>query len=135
MNNWMKSEEAKKMFRLAEIERKYMPQVDTKDLPDAIKRLKESGVGVGVEQVPTSAIQPSQTNYIPEKVNRIIEAIKGGEYIGPVILSKDLRIVDGHHRVIAVKQITDGAKMNAIVIDLPIKKALKAYMEVSDEES
>ncbi len=126
--------ESERMIRLSEIKREDMPQVRSDDLPDAIRILQKSGIGVSVEKIPTNTIRPTQSNYNPDKVDRIVGAIEKGESMSPIVMSNDGHVIDGHHRLIAVKTISDNSKMNAIVINLPQKDALEAYRKVSNEE-
>jgi len=48
------------------------------------------------------------------------------------ILSKDKRIIDGHHRFLTGMLINPDMKINALVIDLPIKKLLPLTISYSD---
>ncbi len=122
------------MLRLAEIERKDMPQIKSDDLPIAMNHLKNVGVDIRIESISINNIKPTQEDFIPEKVDSIVKSINSGNSVPPITISADNYIVDGHHRWLAAKKISsEDGKINVVKINLPISSALKAYESVSKE--
>jgi len=48
------------------------------------------------------------------------------------IISKDMRIIDGHHRFLSAMLIDPNMQVNALQIDLPLKKLLPLSLSYSD---
>lgn len=126
-------DEINRMLRLAEIERKDMPQIKSSELPNSMQKLKDSGIDVKVDSKKIYDIKPTQDDYMPEKVNSIVKSITSGVDISPIVIAGDGHIVDGHHRWLAAKKIAPDKNINVIVINLPISSALKVYEKVSKE--
>lgn len=85
-----------------------MPQVTAKELPGALKQLKDMGVKFSKGQVAVGDLKPYQEDLIKVKVRAIMakkiptpESVKS---MKPVTISSDNYIVDGHHRWAAVKE-------------------------------
>lgn len=85
-----------------DIDRKDMPQVQSKDLKHFFKHLKDNNVSVKEKTVNPSTLNASQGHFHKEKIRSLITAMQKSESIGqPIIVSKDNYVIDGHHRWLA----------------------------------
>lgn len=127
----------RQLVKLLEIERKDMPQVKGKDIPDLLKTLADNGIAYRRGEVAVDRLKPTQNNGIPSKVDAIASNIKRGEPLHPIVVSRDGYIIDGHHRWLAVKKVcadngTTG-KMEVVMIMLPKWDALRMFDTAADQ--
>ena len=119
-----------------EIERKDMPQVRGKDLPEMLKTFRDNGIAYRKGKVAVNYLKPTQEDGIPSKVDAIVSTIERGIPLSPIVISRDDYILDGHHRWIAYKKVFGddlNVQMDCIVIDRPKWDALRMFDKVADE--
>ena len=88
------------------VRRSEMPQIDPDSLKQLLVNFKEQGVHVDHRLVNPTTLSATQGNFDRKKVESIMAEMgkekKGKEKkVAPIIVSKDNRIMDGHHRWIA----------------------------------
>lgn len=113
----------------ASMARKDMPQIDAVQHEAFVRWLNQRGVPVRPVDVPTSALEHTQKEFVQAKVDRIAE--KGLEALraGPrVIVAADLSILDGDHRQRAYEQL-GSPTVPCWVIGLPRDEALAVAHE------
>ena len=85
--------------------RSQMPQIDNPI--EFINWLKKvHGIPYSLERVPTGTMKPTQKHFDVEKVRGMVKSAMDGKFpkiSDPVITSRDLRILDGHHRWAALR--------------------------------
>lgn len=82
-------------------------------------------VAVAAAKVPIKFLKPIQNEINAEKVHGMlqnIESIKND----PFIVDKDNKILDGHHRLAALKQWNPDYIVKAIRVDIPIEDLIRA---------
>lgn len=106
------------------IVRHKMPQIAANDIDNFIQWVKSEGVNVREIQVPVKDIKMTQKEIESEKVEKMmgdeIDSLKN-----IVIISNDLHLLDGHHRVVAIYNLDDSISMKALQIDLSIDELLE----------
>lgn len=110
-----------------------MPQVKRNDLVEAVKILRQNGIRVTIEVIPSGDIgylNHSQKTVNQAKVANIIRDIKRGVKMPPMITSQDYYIVDGHHRYIAYKTLNAAVSLKVLKIHLPKKEAILSWKGV-----
>ena len=119
---------------LAEIERKDMPQVRGKDMPDMLKAFDDNGIAYRRGKVAVSLLKPTQEDGIASKVDAIATGLQSGKTFSPIVVSKDGWIMDGHHRWLAQKKVNgDNYSMEVVMVMLPKMDALKMFDKIADE--
>lgn len=116
--------------------REDMPQVSTDDLGDAIVKLQQKGIEVTEDAVMGSKLNTSQKEIDTDKVANIVDKLRGMRLsdMKPVIISSDNFIVDGHHRVEAVKFMgKEKHKIPCLRINLKRDDAIDVYKKVERE--
>ena len=98
--------------------RKDMPQIDKSDIKDAVSILRDNGIEVQSDNILPGDLKHSQKEVIKSKVQNIINDMKGGKKMPPIIISKDDHIVDGHHRNEAYKVHKPKEKISVVRINL-----------------
>lgn len=117
-----------------EIERKDMPQVKGKDLPEMMQTLRDNGIAYRKGVIAADKLHPTQEDGIPSKVDAIASGLTQGEPLNPIVISMDGFILDGHHRWLAVKKIYEpDFKMQVVMIMKPKMDALQMFDKVADE--
>lgn len=87
-------------------DRKDMPQIDGKDMQEFMQFLKKNGVGNSTNKIDPEKLKPTQGQFHKAKVQAIVDKIDAGEYTPKAILvSKDNKIIDGHHTWLAHKHL------------------------------
>lgn len=102
------------------IERKDMPQIKKKDLPEFFKYMEDKGVTVTKETVAAASLKATQKNFDDEKIIQSMDTAKTDK---PIIISMDDYVIDGHHRWLGA--VNTGSKINVVRVDLPVKKLLR----------
>jgi ParB-like chromosome segregation protein Spo0J len=93
-----------------------MPQV--KDLPVFLNSLKKSGIGWRERKINPAELMPSQTEIDQNKVDNLRVAYRQGilNDTCSVIISKDIFVIDGHHRMAACR--LEGVPLRVIQVDM-----------------
>lgn len=118
---------------LNEIKREKMPQVSSSDLSKVIEIFEENGVLVTREKISPSELNVTQENYNSEKVEKLVKKILSDKKIGPLLVSEDYSILDGHHRGVAGERIEkekeNSIKLPIVRFHLEQEKALVQLMD------
>lgn len=80
-----------------DIPRNKMPQISVDDLFDYYE-IKSSEVSL-------DDIIPTQKERVPGLTKKTIEKIKSGDFNRPIIIDRDNKIINGHHRYDAYKSL------------------------------
>ena len=107
------------------IPRAEMPQVKAGDRGAMVNFLKARGIDSSKEQLPPTALKPTQAEFSPAKVQEAADRTDGDRSI---IVSADGYVVDGHHQWLAQRQ--KGEPINVIRLDQPITQVLDALKEM-----
>lgn len=105
------------------VSRSKMPQINSKDITDFVKYLKDKGVSVSPSVIDVSKVGMTQKDINVDKVKDLL-GVEKSNLAKPVIISKDNYILDGHHRVVALYNIDKNFKLKTIKVDLGIKDLL-----------
>ena len=109
-----------------------MPQVKTQDLGKALDMVADK-VRVTKETIPASKLKKSQKELYKDKVKGIANRFNSPKDMKPLIISKDNRIVDGHHRWgAAIYKWGEDVKIPVHRINLTIDNAIKLYKHIAD---
>jgi hypothetical protein len=91
------------------IKRADMPQVASEDYPEYVKHLKANGISLKEGEMNPDDLKPIQKEFAKPKVensiDKMIESLKSGGKLKPIIVSSDNYVIDGHHRWIAHKNV------------------------------
>lgn len=82
-----------------------MPQIANNDLPDFIEYLSRKGVTVLDTRVRLKHLKPTQREINVQNVHDKLDSFVRGNRVKKFIVSKDNRILDGHHQMFALKMI------------------------------
>jgi len=106
-----------------DIDRKEMPQVASKDVVNFIRHLKKNDIKVTRKKVDPSSLNATQGQFHKKKISDLIDAMDKSDYNPkPIITSKDMYILDGHHRWLA--HVNTGEDIEIYHIDLPINELI-----------
>lgn len=105
-----------------------MPQIVDHDA--FMADLKQDSITVTQSSRPAKELKPTQKNFNQEKVDDMKES--GDWSKKPIVISSDDKIIDGHHRWLAAKQLKKD--IDVCIIDLPVRGLLeflkgKPYIE------
>jgi len=100
---------------------------------------KDDKVNVSMQKVTVGKLHPIQKQiYFDKSIDALAEfgrdksmafmTSKGNVFI----MSKDLYIIDGHHRFLSTVLLEPKTQVNALIIDLPIAKLLPLTLSYSD---
>jgi ribosomal protein S18 acetylase RimI-like enzyme len=106
------------------VSRKDMPQINSKDVGEFVKYLKDKGVSVSSSVINVSKVGMTQKDINVDKVKDLL-GVEKANLAKPVIISKDNYILDGHHRVAALYNIDKDFRLKTIKVDLGIRDLLK----------
>ena len=106
------------------VSRKDMPQINSKDVGEFVKYLKDKGVSVSSSVINVSKVGMTQKDINVDKVRDLL-GVEKANLAKPVIISKDNYILDGHHRVAALYNIDKDFRLKTIKVDLGIGDLLK----------
>lgn len=88
------------------INRKDMPQIASTDVNDFLRFVKKNGVKVERKAIDPSLLKPTQNQFNKSKIRGMMDYMQSGSYSPKaVIISKDNRVMDGHHRWLAHKEL------------------------------
>ncbi len=111
-----------------EIMRDDMPQINKDNLPEMLRLFKTYEIPYRINNIETNKLKAYQDDYVPEKLNHMVDVINNGENIlkNPILVANDNKIVDGHHRWLAARKcFGDNFKMKCIQIMLPSDDVFK----------
>lgn len=109
-----------------DIPRSEMPQIKSVHHDKFLDFLKKRGVMFVKTDIYPNEILPTQKGYDVNKVrNYIADPCKTGLFNKRIIVSKDFRVVDGHHHAVAFKIGFPNRPMPVYQIDLPINALLR----------
>jgi len=137
MNGMQKLVESAILEMIQEIERKDMPQVRGKDIPDILDIFDKNDIEYREGLAKCGDLKPTQEDYKPEKVKSMVDSMKSGDWeASPIFVSKDAFVLDGHHRWLAYKEAyDDNYKIPVISVDLSHEDALKVFSIGADKVS
>jgi len=96
-----------------------MPQIRSDLVPEFIAYLGKNDVKVRNKAIPASKLKPTQDELNKSKLDYM--ATKGTEQLlKPMIVSSDNYVLDGHHRLGALRMKAPNAQVPAVVVDLHI---------------
>ena len=96
---------------------------------------KDDIVKTKLKKVTVSSLKPLQSQiYFDKAIQKIakkgVDKIKKSKKI--LIVSRDNRIIDGHHKFLSAFLIDPKLKVNALEIDLPVKELLPLSLSYTD---
>lgn len=111
--------------------RESMPQIQGKDLQQALTKLEQVGIPVSGSKVALKSLRPMQKAVNRTKVLEISKSYKKGANMPPMVVSQDNFIVDGHHRWLASMH---AGRVDEMVIKIGLQKeqALQVYSKLSN---
>ena len=109
------------------------PDDDRTVFQQLLDSVAEEGVSISSQEPPfdkrpVGELKATQREIKAGKTYGIANAYLQGDYDpreAPIIISSDNHILDGHHRYSAMITADPDAKMNVIVVDMPMKKFLE----------
>lgn len=110
------------------VSRDKMPQINSKDVGEFVKYLKDKGVSSSSSVIDVSKVGMTQKDINVDKVKDLL-GVEKSNLAKPVIISNDNYILDGHHRIVALYNIDKNFKLKTIKIDLGIKDLLNVARE------
>jgi len=103
-----------------DIAREDMPQITSDCVPDFLQFLQDHGVDHRRTKLVAGHLKPMQNEIRTEKV----KAVKN-KPAKPIIVSRDMRILDGHHRWAAQVSEDRHGKIDCYLIDADMSKLLQ----------
>jgi GNAT superfamily N-acetyltransferase len=122
--NRLNEDTVKHITKSLGVSRKDMPQINSKDVGEFVKYLKDKGVSVSSSVINVSKVGMTQKDINVDKVRDLL-GVEKANLAKPVIISKDNYILDGHHRVAALYNIDKDFRLKTIKVDLGIRDLLK----------
>ena len=112
-------------FITIDIPRSKMPQVSVDDLIDQykIEKIKMS----------LSDIIPVQRERVPGLTKKTIKKIKSGTFDRPILVDRDNRIVNGHHRYDAYKLLGQDNVEVIKILDATVWDLIDEYSHTADD--
>ena len=101
-----------------------MPQIRQEDIPEFIEFLKNKGVGVLDTRIRISGLKPTQKELNVQRVHDKMDSFVRGVRAKKLIVSRDNRILDGHHQLFALKLI-NRKFVPAFRVNINMKELLK----------
>lgn len=84
------------------IPRREMPQIAGKDLQHFFSYLKDQNIKVNKTSLDPNSLSPTQGHFHKAKIEEIKKSMEDGSYkTSPILVSKDDKVIDGHHRWLA----------------------------------
>ena len=103
---------------------RFLPQMNA-PLDYVLQKLDEEGVGYKIIEVDPNDLQPSQGITFSDEVGKA-----NVNDMNPIWLSSDMKVLDGHHRM--VRAMLDGIKLKGVQIDLSDKDANRVLNKIQD---
>lgn len=122
--NKNKEDTVKYISKSLGVPRSKMPQINSKDVADFVKYLKDKGISVSASNINVSKIGMTQKDLNVDKIKGLM-GVNKSNLSKPVIISKDNYILDGHHRVASLYNLDNNFKLKTIKVDLGINDLLK----------
>jgi hypothetical protein len=104
------------------IPRHVMPQIPQAKLEEFSKYLKTKGVKSKILELPTHLLKPTQTEFNQEKVDTLKKDPELSKKA--LIVSQKGKILDGHHRYLAHKELKS-PNIKCLYCKLPMLKLIK----------
>lgn len=105
-----------------------MSQISSKDVPDFVKFLNGRGVRVQKRKAPVGQLKMTQLEINTDKVVKLMGA-ESSNLSKVVLVSKDMFILDGHHRIAALFNKDKYYRVDILHVDLKIQSLLKVARE------
>ena len=102
------------------IERKAMPQIWSRDMPEFLAYAAKRGVPITRELTTAADLHPAQAHYNPDQVVQL----KAEMLAKPLVISKDNYVLDGTHRWVRLTQDDPHRQIQVIRIGLPATQAI-----------
>lgn len=106
------------------VPREEMPQIADQHKMGFVDWLEEQGIVVQYMDIPVSLLRSVQDEIDLKKVQHLTDTMPDAAKRKAVIVSKDLHIVDGHHRWLAMLNRDPHQTIAAYRVNLPIKELL-----------
>lgn len=107
--------------------RSRMPQID--EPADFVRWVKsECGIPYSMDHRLVGSLKPTQKHFNTEKVRGMAENARNGKFPkidAPIVVSRDLRILDGHHRWAALRMMSPRNKIHTYTLPVSIEEVLK----------
>ena len=104
--------------------RHQLPQISKEAIPDFVRYLQDRNCPVSACTAPVSSLTPIQKNVNVDKVKGMLDDIDN--IINDCfIVDVDRKIMDGHHRLIAIKEDDPTNKVRLIKVNLPMEELIK----------
>lgn len=109
------------------IPRHLLPQIPSDQYEAFAEFLRGQGIDVRLKRVPISSLKPIQSHIKRDKVDSLKKDAKA--LAQPLIVSKGLFILDGHHRYVAQKEEEPDSQKLVFWCDCSIKELFeKAHL-------
>ena len=115
-----------KLFEVYNIPRNKMPQINKKHLEAYPKTL---------QVVDIASVTPSQSDRVPGMVDKTLAAFKAGEkelLDKPMVVDRDLNIVNGHHRYDALKKM-GMTKVPVLKVDATLPELIDDFSHTASD--
>lgn len=115
-----------KLWEVYNIPRNKMPQINKKHLETYPKTL---------QIVDINTVMPSQSERVPGLVDKTLKAFKAGEkklMDKPMVVDRDLNIVNGHHRYDALKQM-GMTKVPVLKVDATLPELIDDFSHTASD--
>lgn len=100
------------------IPRSHMPQIDAQHLFNYTEWVRQQGYTIKRKSLPVASLKLVQNEVNKFKVLSIMCAIeKGTTYANPILVSADGYVIDGSHRMIALLNCKNRAKIETLEIN------------------
>lgn len=97
----------------------------------------EHNLPSSMEYVEVGSLKPTQKHFDTEKVKEMAENAQDGKFKdidAPIVVSRDLRILDGHHRWAALRVLSPKNKMGIYRISTTIEDLIKLARQYGAKE-
>ena len=115
-----------RLFEVYNIPRNKMPQINKSHLDNYEQKLMV---------VDINKVTPSQSDRVPGLVDKTLNAFKAGEkelLDKPMVVDRDMNIVNGHHRYDALKQM-GMTKVPVLKVDATLPELIKDFSHTTSD--
>ena len=115
-----------RLWEMYNIPRNKMPQINKKHL---------KGYPQNLQVVDINTVTPSQSDRVPGLVDKTLKAFKSGEkelMDKPMVVDRDLNIVNGHHRFDALKQM-GMTKVPVLKVDATLPELIDDFSHTTSD--
>ena len=109
------------------ISRDKMPQIASADYPDLLRYLEAAGAKIQEETAPARKLKPIQAEFSDPGIVKSIKKSVLGTFKS-IIVSKDYRVIDGHHRWLAMMNSNPGGTVPVVRVTNMTGKKLFALI-------